>query len=253
MASLLKRIALAAAFVLAATALSAAQMSMPLRTTGVLIPLYVSPGKDWDRVIGAKYAHVLVPVVIVANVDNGPGNESASAYRDYIEKAQKAGIDVLGYVYTRYGKRSQSDVDADMLKWYDFYHTDGVFLDQMADDASYYQAATAYAHAHSLWFVVGNPGENVAGNSGPDVINFYEQQGYPSRSLLQSSRLRAYGKGRWSYIADDVAFNLDRIVLSTHYVAYLYATDGEEPECYCHLPSYFSKLMQLLERQQLTK
>jgi hypothetical protein len=249
MANLLKRFLLAAAIALAASAGSAAQQSIPLKTTGVLIPLYVSPGKIWDEAIGAKYAHALVPMVIVANVDNGPGKELIFGYRDFIEKAQKAGIDVLGYVYTRYGKRSQKEVDDDMLKWYDLYHTDGVFLDQMADEASYYQEATAYAHAHSLWFVVGNPGTEVAGSAGPDVINFYEQQGYPSRSLLQKSSLRKYGKARWSYIADDVDFNPDKIAFSTHYVGYLYATDGKEPECYCRLPSYFPKLMELLDKE----
>jgi hypothetical protein len=251
MANLLKSLALAAAILLAA-APAAAQPNITLKTTGVLVPLYISPGKAWDEVIAVKYAHVLVPIVLVVNVDNGPGKTVETAYLDYIEKAQKAGIDVLGYVYTKYGKRSQQDVDTDMLTWYDRYHTDGVFLDQMANNASYYQAATAFAHDHALWLVMGNAGTSVPGDLGPDVINFFEQRGYPSMAALRSPKLSKYGKARWSYIADDVSFNLDRIAFSTHYVGYLYATDGTEPECYCRLPSYFPQLVSLLDHQQST-
>jgi Spherulation-specific family 4 len=245
MASLLKGVGLAAVLL---SGVSATQPATTFKTTGVLIPLYVYPGKIWDEVIRAKYAHVLVPMVIVANVDNGPGSTVSTAYLDYIEKAQKAGIDVIGYVYTKYAKRSQRDVDADALTWYQRYHTDGIFLDQMADDAPYYQAVTAYAHSHALWLVIGNPGTSVSGDSGPDVINFFERHGYPSMELLKSSTLSTYGKSRWSYIADDVSFNLDRIIFSTHYVGYLYATDAKEPECYCRLPSYFSTLVETLGR-----
>jgi Spherulation-specific family 4 len=220
--------------------------SVKFHTTGVLVPLYVYPGKVWDEAIAVKYAHDRVPMAIVANVDNGPGSTPIAAYLNYVQKAQKAGIDVLGYVSTKYAKRSQETVEAEMLRWYDLYHTDGIFLDEMANDAPYYQALTDYGHAHSLWFIMGNPGTNVPGNSGPDVINFYEQSGYPSPALLKSSGLRTYGKARWSYIADAVGLNRDRVVLSTSYVGYLYATDGKQPECYCRLPSYFSTLTAVL-------
>jgi hypothetical protein len=229
-------------------AISAPAPNTVLKTTGVLIPLYVYPGKIWEKAIAAKYAHARVPMVIVANVDNGPGANVDPTYLSYIKEAQKAGIFVLGYVYTSYSKRSQKTVDADMAEWYDRYHTDGVFLDEMAvNDPSYYQAATAYAHAHSLWFVAGNPGVSVPGNSGPDVINFYENHGYPSPALLKSAKLREYGKTRWSYIAGAVGWDRDRIILSTNYVGWLYVTDASEPECYCGLPSYFSRLLSVLD------
>jgi hypothetical protein len=219
----------------------------PPATTGIVIPLYVSPGPVWNAIIASKLKHSVVPFAIIANVDNGPGNAKSAAYLKFIVKAQKAGIDVLGYVYTQNGKRSANAVEGDIAKWGAYYQTDGVFLDQMAPNAqSYYTALTRYAHAHSLWFVMGNPGTNAPGNAGPDVINFYEQRGYPSLAFLSLPAHRRYGKGRWSYIAGDVPLRSGFVRTSTAYVQWLYATDGKEPECYCGIPPYFDRLVALL-------
>ncbi len=220
----------------------------PPVTTGVIVPLYVYPGKVWSDVIRTKLAHPYVPFVIIANVDNGPGTSANSTYASFIQKAQMAGIDVLGYVYTKYGKRSATALDADIARWEALYQTDGVFLDQMAPNApSYYKAATAYAHGHSLWFVMGNPGVDASGSSGPDVINFYERAGYPKLAFLRKPAHRSYGSAKWSYIAGAVPFDAAKIKATSHYVGYLYATNGKEPECYCRLPSYFASLVALLD------
>jgi len=216
--------------------------------TGVVVPLYVDPGKTWSTAIAAKVAHPNVPMVFIANVYNGPGSNIIPAYVKFIAKAQHAGIYVLGYVYTSSGRRSATAVDADMAKWSAFYHTDGVFLDEMApNDPSYYTAATQYAHGHSLWFVMGNPGTDASGASGPDVINFYEQRGYPKLAFLRKPSHLSYGKARWSYIAGEVPFNGATIAATSAYVGYLFATDGKEPECYCRLPSYFVQLVAALD------
>jgi hypothetical protein len=225
----------------------AAPAPATLPRTGVVVPLYVYPGSVWDAAIAAKRRYPAVPMAIVANVNNGPGKKRNAVYVRYVEKAQRAGIDVLGYVYTRYGKRPLATVEADMSHWYNLYHTDGIFMDEMAPgNTAYDGAATAYAHAHALWFVMGNPGTNAPGNAGPDVINFYESAGYPSPSFLRRPAHLSYGKSRWSYIAGAVPFDAARIRASAKYVGYLYATDSPEPECYCRLPSYFTRLIALL-------
>jgi hypothetical protein len=215
--------------------------------TGIVVPMYMYPGKIWGAAIAAKLAHPAVPMIFIANVNNGPGKKVDPTYVKFVEKAQRAGIDVLGYVYTSYGKRSQTTVEADMTAWSAFYHTDGIFLDEMApNDPPYYRAVTAYAHAHTLWFVMGNPGVDAPGNSGPDVINFFGQKGYPSIAFLKKSSHLAYRKKRWSYMAGDVPLDAATVTASTAYVGYLYATDGKEPECYCKLPAYFAQLVALL-------
>ena len=214
---------------------------------GVIVPLYAYPGAQWNAVIGAKLKYPAVRIVIIANVKNGPGTSVDPNYVNFIAKAQMAGIDVVGYTYTQNGKRSATALDADIAKWEAYYHTDGVFLDQMATRASsYYQAATAYAHAHSLWLVIGNPGVNAPGSAGPDVINFYEKAGYPSLAFLSQPAHLTYGSSRWSYIAGAVPFSAAKIRTTSAYVSYMFATDGKEPECYCRLPSYFNRLVATL-------
>ncbi|HZY99965.1 MAG TPA: spherulation-specific family 4 protein [Candidatus Baltobacteraceae bacterium] len=218
------------------------------QTPGVLIPLYAYPGKIWNTVIETKLAHPYVPFALIANVNNGPGTNADSKYVSYIQKAQMAGIYVLGYVYTKYGKRSAAAVDADIARWEALYRPDGIFLDEMAPNAaSYYAAATQYAHKHSLWFVMGNPGVDAPGSSGPDAINFYERAGYPKLAFLRKPAHVSFGSGKWSYIAGEVPFNSAKIKATAKYVGYLYATDGKEPECYCKLPSYFASLVALLD------
>ena len=220
----------------------------PPLTTGVVVPLYVHPGKVWNDAIRAKIAHPYVPFVIIVNVDNGPGTSADATYASFIQKAQMAGIDVLGYVHTKYAKRSATAVDADISRWEALYRTDGVFLDQMATNAqSYYQAATAYAHAHSLWFVLGNAGVDAPASLGPDVINYYERAGYPKLKFLRKPVHLSYGSAKWSYIAGAVPFNPAKIKATARYVGYLYATNGKEPQCYCRLPSYFDSLVALLD------
>lgn len=226
---------------------AAPQVSQSTGKAGVIVPLYVDPGPQWNAVIQAKLRFPSVPIVIIANVNSGPGNALEPSYATYIAKAQKAGVTVVGYVYTQSGRRSATALDADIAKWNAYYHTTGVFLDEMSPTAfSYNQAATAYAHAQSQSLVFGNPGENAPGDAGPDVINFYEQGGYPSIAFLAQRAHRQYGSGRWSYIAGAVPFNAAKIRSTAAYVRYLFATDGKEPECYCHLPTYFDRLVATL-------
>ncbi len=216
--------------------------------TEIAIPMYAFPGKVWDEAIAAKVAHPNVPILLIADVtSDGVGNTKIPAYATYIAKAQAAGLSVIGYVATFNGKRSEAAIETQMTRWYGFYRVNGVFLDEMnPNDSALYTAVTAYAHAHALPFVMGNPGTNAAGNAGPDVINYYEQRGYPSLSFLKQKAHLAYGPGRWSYMAGAVPYDAATITATAPYVSYLYATDGSEPECYCKLPSYFTQLVGLL-------
>ena len=125
---------------------------------------------------------------------------------------------------------------------------DGIFLDEMATAMSpYYQAITAYTHGLGLFPVVGNTGVDAPPDSGTDVINYYEDTGYPTAAFL-SEPVHLQNRATWSDIAGDVPLDSAAIVSSLPYVGFLYATDGSEPECYCHLPSYFAALVTLLDQ-----
>ena len=215
---------------------------------GVVIPMYVDPGPIWDQVIAQKRAHPKVPVLLIADITNtGVGDYKYGNYSTYIAKERAAGVKVIGYVATGYGKYSQPSVETQMNRWYAWYRVDGIFLDEANPaDGSFFRAVTAYAHEHSLPFVMANPGEDAPANLGPDVINFYESPGYPTLAYLSSPSHVTAGSKRWSYMAGDVSFNPSFIAKSAKYVSYVYALDVPEPECYCRLPTYFPQLMTLL-------
>src|SRR5262249_51418464 len=103
------------------------------------------------------------PVVAIANPDNGPGAEADSNFVEVIDRARKAGVTVIGYVSTGYGKRPPPEVKADVARWVRFYpKVQGIFFDEQAssaDQVGYY--ASLYEHTRKAMpdaLVVTNPG-----------------------------------------------------------------------------------------------
>ena len=215
---------------------------------GLIIPMYVYPGPAWDQIVAQKHAHPRVPMLLIANPDNGPGSTFNQDYSSAIRKAQSATIRVLGYVHTRYGQRPARDIESDMAAYKRWYGVSGVFIDEMATNrAAYYQSLTAYARGLHLFPVVGNPGVDAPSNAGPDVINYFEHAGYPAPEFLARPE-HARKPAMWSYMSGRVPFDSGMILSTLPYIGYLYATDDAEPECYCRLPSYFAQLTALLDR-----
>ena len=82
------------------------------------------PGADWQRIIAASD----VVGMIIFNPNNGPGTTTDPAYTSAIAKARAAGILVLGYVATNYGKRAEADINADVNGYYDLYQPSGIYF-----------------------------------------------------------------------------------------------------------------------------
>lgn len=213
---------------------------------GVVIPMYIYPGNAWNQVIAQKKAHPNVPILLIADITNtGVGNSIDPNYVTYIAKERAAGVKVIGYVATNYYKPDPSFITASMNHWYAWYRVDGIFLDEANPrNVALFTSLTSYAHKHNLPFVMANPGQDAPANLGPDVINFYEQKGYPSLAFLRKPAHVAADSKRWSYIAEAAAYNPATIAATAQYVSYLYAVDaGGYPSCYCKLPTYFAQLM----------
>lgn len=97
----------------------------------LLVPLYEHPSdrpEDWERLIGS--ADLLHSVVL--NPDSGPGGAPDERFAAVAERLRGAGVPVLGYVDTAYGRRPHAEVVQDLLRHRDWYGTDGAFLDQAA-------------------------------------------------------------------------------------------------------------------------
>jgi hypothetical protein len=136
----------------------------PAAAVQLLIPAYFYPTgeglKSWKQLIddAAK-----VPVVAVANPANGPGEHSNPDYLVITQAASDAGVRVIGYIATSYGKRPLSEVRNEIDRWIDFYpQISGFFLDQQssaAQDLPYYAKLRDHARQRVKGaLIITNPG-----------------------------------------------------------------------------------------------
>jgi hypothetical protein len=131
-----------------------------------LIPAYFGPEGSpdpWHTMCEAAPTGSTV----ILNPDNGPVKKDARVYAEPMRFCEDYGQQVIGYVYTKYGKRSLATVEKAIAKYYSWYPTvEGIFLDEMAEVQTtkveaYYKQLAAYVHQKG-GFVVGNPGDTAA-------------------------------------------------------------------------------------------
>jgi hypothetical protein len=136
---------------------------------GSIVPLYSWPvdgagnvSSPWRALADAHRRWPGVALIPIVNNQNGPGSAPDPSWARGIDLLVAAGCKVAGYVYTDYGRRSLSAVEADIANWRAWYpQVSAVFLDQMSNTAGqegYYASLTAYARGRGFDFVVGNPG-----------------------------------------------------------------------------------------------
>ena len=130
----------------------------------LLVPMYVHPAVDPDawRTLVAS-APLLYGVVL--NVDDGPGSVPDPAFTDPVRDLRAAGVRVLGYVDTDYGRRPVRAVAQDFERHRDWYATDGFFLDQVAADQAglrHYRRLARAARTRGGRTVALNPGVHPA-------------------------------------------------------------------------------------------
>ncbi|MGW2042640.1 spherulation-specific family 4 protein [Streptomyces virginiae] len=126
----------------------------------LLVPLYEHPADRpdaWERLI--RCADRLHSVVL--NPDSGPGAARDERFALVAERLREAGVPVLGYVDTDYGRRPHAAVVQDLLRHRDWYATDGAFLDQVSADPEllpHYRRLTVAARAAGAHTLVLNHG-----------------------------------------------------------------------------------------------
>jgi hypothetical protein len=217
--------------------------------TGVLVPLYIYPNGAWTTVASAKQQYPSVPVVAIINPASGPGPHSQQAYVNGVRSLRAAGVVVLGYVHTSYGKRPLSVDESEMSKYHRWYRVDGIFLDEMAYTAgheTYYAALTAYAKSLGMQTTIGNPGTDSLPSYVGTVssIVIYETAGYPSLSFLSGGWHKQYPKSNFGFISYSVpTLNPTLDQQAAAYVGYEYVTNQNLPNPYAALPPYFTQLV----------
>ncbi|MFC1419255.1 spherulation-specific family 4 protein [Streptacidiphilus cavernicola] len=126
----------------------------------MLVPLYVYPGTDpgaWEGV-AARAEDV---GWVVFNPASGPGPAPQPEFAQAAATLRAAGVPMLGYVDTDYGRRGHREVVADVERYQEWYPVDGVFLDQAGSGAAllpYYRRLAVAARSLEARQVVLNPG-----------------------------------------------------------------------------------------------
>ena len=222
----------------------------------ILVPLYsypnwYSPGTyTWGQVAAAA---ATAPITAIINPDNGPAGPPNSDFLHGMSDLQKAGVRMVGYVPTGYGKTPVATVEANVdLYANDYPGVTGIFLDEASTDPStltYYTTLYNYIKAKSnLTLVITNPGTNIPESfvSAPtcDTAVIYEDTtGWP-----------AYTPD--SYVANDTPQHFAALILDIptaaqmqadialavqRNVGYVYVTDRTTPNPYNLLPSYWTQ------------
>lgn len=128
---------------------------------GLLVPAYFYPPAEWD---GLNFAAPRVPLLVIVNPGSGPGVAPDPNYVAAVNNLRSAGGKTLGYVYSSYATRDPIAVRADVTNFFNWYALDGIFVDEMANDANpshydYYAGLNAFIAAQGTnLLVVGNPG-----------------------------------------------------------------------------------------------
>ncbi|UGY92480.1 spherulation-specific family 4 protein [Streptomyces gobiensis] len=156
----------------------------------LLVPLYEHPAdrpEAWRQLLRA--APRLYGVVL--NPASGPGAAPDPGFARAVDRLRAAGVRVLGYADTDYGRRPPADVLADLLRYRRWYGTDGAFLDQAAASpqalARYRELADAARQEAGIRTLALNPGV------------------HPDPGYAELADLLVTFEGTWrSYLADRV-------------------------------------------------
>jgi len=169
-----------------------------------------------------------------------------------MQKMHDAGVDMIGYVYTSYGQRSISAVEADIQTYATKYPLlKGIFLDEGATDSStlpFYKQAYDYIMAVDGWeYTVINPG-TIPDEGFLDVstqLVTFENYGSVAGSVSAPGYATCDNKEQFVAIAHTTSLgSLESILqnlVDQQYFGYMYVTDGAGGCCtYNQLSTYYA-------------
>jgi Spherulation-specific family 4 len=149
----------------------------------VLLPLYIYPNwydKDkylWKQVIKAA---AKVQIFAIINPSNGPDHAPPNSdYQQGIKDLHQAGIKVIGYVPSNYGKRDLQAIKNDVDLYLKYFNVDGIFIDEATstkDKFSYYQQLYQYIKSSQQKVLGVIVPRTVIINPGVDVDPIYLSQ-----------------------------------------------------------------------------
>jgi hypothetical protein len=227
-------------------------------TTKLIVPAYFYPDvwntpNNWYSMCDNMPANS----VAIMNPNSGPGTSQNSDYTTAVSHCQDHNQNVIGYVHTSYGSRSETDVKAEIDHYYSWYGVDGIFLDEMSSSSStqsYYSDLYTYIHnkggsLHDL--VVGNMGTfsttdwPLANGNVVDILVGFEGSYSDYGSLSPPSWTNNYSsKDFAALVYNTSSSNLSSVCSGLSSagpgITYRYITDDTLSNPWDTLPSYWS-------------
>jgi hypothetical protein len=190
----------------------------------------------------------------IANLGNGPGRRRDPQTAALFANARAAGIRVVGYVYTRFGRRPLARVKRDVHRWARWYPVDGIFVDNVTSKGGqfhYFSAVSRYIRFSGVPFVVMNGFVTPEYMALTDIVLMLEG------NLADFKRFRTPA-WTWSFAASRMA-SIVYGVPSTKAMRYVleqasqrnlgtvYVTDAKFPTPYFSLPKFMRSRDAFLE------
>lgn len=246
-----------AALALAASPSQAERMHM-------LVPAYSYPFPGSSYWAGLNSAAARLPLVAIADPDNGPGPAFDPNYGAALGALHAAGGRYLGYVFTTHAARPLAAVLADVARWPQFYSIDGIFVDEMSNDTTqtvlnYYAAIyDAVKNLSATHLVVANPGTITyppyfAHPTADVLVTFENFEGYP-----------AYAPQPWTLAYPSTAFaqliyrvtSADTMhqyvaLAARRHAGYVFVADDTLPNPWDTLPGYWGQEIAVVETTQV--
>jgi hypothetical protein len=240
------------------TTVATASTCQSIAVPAYIYPSYLSSG--WNTAIGDSPWNKQVNRIMIMNPYSGPGTASNSDYVSIVQKVHAAGGLVYGYVYTDYGSVGLASAEAQVAEYQSWYGVDGIFVDATSAVASlvptYYQPLATYITTQI-------PGGKILLNVGDYPDPTYAAITVPATSSLMinvfentyATYASAGGIPAWatSYppsMFANIVYSTSAAQLASalqlsvqRNVGTVFITDGELPNPYSQLPSYWSALV----------
>jgi hypothetical protein len=244
--------------------------SVPEKTS-LLVPAYFDPAIRTGRAYWAvlERAAKQVPIVAIVNPNSGPGSATEQrVYLPVLRSARRAGVTLIGYVFTDHGKKPLETATREVTAWKRLYGglVSGIFLDAQAagkESLPYYRALARHIRKEfaPAPLIIGNPGTKFDEEYLHDVVNsaacFYENSTATKRTQLSVPEFFALGNWpRACLLAHKVTDrrDMESLVrdLMREEIGYLYVTDAHMSDGvlnpWSRLPSYWKEEVEAVAR-----
>lgn len=97
-----------------------------------IVAAYFGPWamEHWDALASLR------PSIVVINPDSGPGSRPHGGYVEIVERCERLGASVYGYVSTRWLDRSFADIAVEVAHYGQWYGVSGVFFDEIPNGSA---------------------------------------------------------------------------------------------------------------------